>query len=137
MATEGSVYQRKDGRWCAQYRDAKGKVRHLYRKSEAKQALKDRDQGIVPPSKMTVDALLDEWLDELKVNVSRRTWFNRESLVRVDVRTTPGDTRLSKLDAKSVRGLYRAKLADGLSSGTVKRIHVIINQAMRHTVSSK
>ena len=31
MATEGSVYQRKDGRWVGQYRDAKGKVRYLYR----------------------------------------------------------------------------------------------------------
>ncbi len=56
MATEGSVYQRNgDGRWVAQHHDAKGRVRYLYRKSksEAKQALrealKDRDEGIVPP----------------------------------------------------------------------------------------
>ncbi len=43
MATEGSVYQRKDGRWCAQYRDAKDKVRYIYRKTkqEAKKALRE------------------------------------------------------------------------------------------------
>jgi hypothetical protein len=35
MTAEGSVYQRKDERWVAQYTDAKGKVRYLYRKSEA------------------------------------------------------------------------------------------------------
>ena len=29
MGNEGSVYQRKDGRWVAQYRDAKDKVLHL------------------------------------------------------------------------------------------------------------
>jgi hypothetical protein len=65
MATEGSVYQRgKDGRWVAQYRDASGKVRYLYRKTkaEAKQALRealtDRDNGIIPASKMTVEIYL-------------------------------------------------------------------------------
>jgi hypothetical protein len=59
MASEGSVYQRKDGRWVAQYTDARGKTRYPYRKSkgEAKdalwEALRDRDDGIVPPSKIT------------------------------------------------------------------------------------
>ena len=31
MPTEGSVYLRKDGRYCAQYTDATGKARYLYR----------------------------------------------------------------------------------------------------------
>ena len=143
MALEGSVYQRKDGCWCGQYRDARGQVRYLYRKSKGgakqalRQALKDRDDGIIPPSKMTVGALLDEWLEELRDNVSRRTWLNRESLVRLHIKPTIGDSRQSKLDAKSVRNLYRAKLADGLSSGTAKRLHIILNQAMRHAVSVK
>jgi hypothetical protein len=50
MATEGSVYQRKDGRWVAQYRDAKDKVRYVYRKTKAeakkalREALQDRDE---------------------------------------------------------------------------------------------
>ena len=67
MATEGSVYQRKDGRWCAQYRDAKVKTRYIYRKTkaEAKQALRealtDREEGILPPSKITVGIYLDGW----------------------------------------------------------------------------
>ena len=61
MPTEGSVYQRKsDGRWVAQHKDARGKTRYFYRKSkgEAKEALRealrDGDDGIVPPSKMTL-----------------------------------------------------------------------------------
>lgn len=43
MGADGSVYQRKDGRWVDQYRDAGGKVRYIYRKSrgKAKQALRD------------------------------------------------------------------------------------------------
>ena len=69
--SEGTVFQRSDGRWCAKYKDIRGKWKYLYRKSkgEAKralrQALKDRDEGIVPPSKMTVGALLDEWIEDI------------------------------------------------------------------------
>jgi hypothetical protein len=60
MTAEGSVYQRKDGRWVAQYRDAKDKVRYIYRRSKAearkalREALKDRDDGYVPADKLTV-----------------------------------------------------------------------------------
>jgi predicted negative regulator of RcsB-dependent stress response len=63
---KGSVYQRKDGRWVAQYADAKGKTRYLYRKTKAeakkalRQALKDRDDGYVPADKLTVGKYLDE-----------------------------------------------------------------------------
>jgi hypothetical protein len=36
MTAEGSVYRRKDGRWVAQYKDARGKVRYVYRKTKGK-----------------------------------------------------------------------------------------------------
>jgi hypothetical protein len=57
--SEGSVFVRADGRTCAKYTDAKGKTRYLYAKTKPevrrklRQALRDRDEGIIPPSKMT------------------------------------------------------------------------------------
>jgi hypothetical protein len=74
--SEGSVFLRADGKWCAKYKDATGKWRYLYRKTKAeakkalRQALKDRDEGIIPPSKMTVGALLDEWIADIQNDVS-------------------------------------------------------------------
>jgi len=82
MTAEGSVYQRKGERWVAQYTDAEGKVRHLYRKSEAearkalREALRDRDDNMVPAAKMTVCNVLDEWLEVRQKAISRRTWMN-------------------------------------------------------------
>jgi integrase len=79
MTAEGSFYQRKDGRWVAQYKGLKGKTRYLYRKTktEAKkalrQALKDRDDGYVPADKLTAGLYLDEWMDERRQTVSSRT----------------------------------------------------------------
>src|SRR5215210_3039647 len=97
--SEGSVFQRKDGRWCAKYDDASGKTRYLYRKTKVKakqalrQALKDRDEGIVPTRKITVGALLDQWLNDIKDDVSLRTWLNRESIVRTHLKPTLGSKK--------------------------------------------
>jgi hypothetical protein len=58
VTPEGSVYQRKDGRWCAQYKDAKDKTRYIYRRTKAeakkalREALRDRGDNIIPPSKI-------------------------------------------------------------------------------------
>jgi len=143
MATEGSVYLRKVGRYCAQYTDATGKARYLYRKTknEAKlalrEALKDRDDGITPPSKITVAAMLDSWLEDIRDTVSYRTWINQELIVRRHLKPNIGATKLARLDARAIRGLYRDKLAEGLCSGTVKRIHTTLNQAMQEAVRCK
>jgi hypothetical protein len=77
---EGAVYRRKDGRWVAQYRDARGKVRYVYRKSrgEAKKALRealaDRDEGYVPADKLTVGLYVEGWMEDRRDTVSARTW---------------------------------------------------------------
>lgn len=141
--SEGSVFQRKDGSWCGKWKDATGKWRYLYRKTKAeskaalRKALQDRDEGIVPASKLNVDVLLDEWLDELAATVSYRAWLNRESLVRIHIKPTIGAKKLAKLNHKDIQGIYRAKIAEGLAPSTVKRIHVLLNQFLKVAVRRK
>lgn len=143
MTAEGSLYKRKDGRWCGQYRDARGKVRYLYRKTknEAKKALRealqDRDDNIVPADKLTVSLYLDEWMDERKNTIGRRTWRVQESLVRNRIKPYIGDQRISKLTAKDVREMYRHLTRGGLSASTVGTVHALIKQAMRDAVREK
>jgi integrase len=143
MATEGSVYQRKDGRWVAQYRDAKDKVRYIYRKTKAeakkalREALADRDEGFVPAEKLTVGQYLEEWMDERKNTVSARTWRVQESMLRNRVTAHIGDKKLCKLSGKDVRGMYRSLLADGLTPSTVSNLHAIFKQSLRDAVRDK
>ena len=33
--SEGSIYKRKDGRWCGKYTDANGETRYVYAKTKA------------------------------------------------------------------------------------------------------
>src|SRR5215211_1998758 len=144
MATEGSIYQRKsDGRWVAQYRDAKDKVRYIYRKSRQdaktalREALQDRDEGFVPADKLTVGQYLEEWMDERKNTVSYRTWRVQESMLRNRVKGHIGDKRLCKLSAKDIRQMYRSLLADGLTPSTIGRIHAVLKQSIREGLREK
>src|SRR5215204_1201811 len=143
MTAEGSVYQRKDGRWVAQYRDAKDKVRYIYRRSKADarkalgDALRDRDEGYVPADKLTVDVYLDRWMEERHTTVSGRTWRVQESMLRNRVKPHIGDVRLSKLSPADVRAMYRRLLSDGLTPSTVGNVHVILKQALRDAVRDR
>src|SRR5918999_2761268 len=143
MTAEGSVYRRKDGRWVAQYKDAIGKVRYVYRKTrgEAKkalrEALRDRDEGYLPADMLTVGLYLDGWMDERRTTVSSSTWRVQESMVRNRVNPYIGDVRLCKLSSADVRGMYRRLLSDGLTPSTVGRVHAILKQAMRDAVRDK
>jgi integrase len=137
--SEGSVFQRADGRWAAKYRDPSGKWRYLYRKSKGearkalRQALKERDEGVNPTS-ITVVAFLDSWLVDMRDAVGHRTWLNHEGIVRLHLKPTIGVKRLAKLTPKEVHGLYRTKLAEGLSTGRVRRIHVTLSRALKDAV---
>jgi integrase len=118
------------------------KTRYIYCKSkgEAKQALrealKDRDDGIVPPSKMTVGIYLDEWLEDRRETISPRTWKNQESILRCYVTAHIGSQWLSKLSGKDVTRLYRQMLVEGLAASTVGQVHVLLKQAMKDAVRS-
>jgi integrase len=141
--SEGSVFVRADGRACAKYTDAKGKTHYLYAKTKPevrrklRQALRDRDEGIIPPSKRTVSKLLDEWLEDMRDDVSRRTWMTREGFVRNHIKPAIGTKKLSTLTAEDARRLYRQKSRQGLASSSVRRIHEILNQALREAVRLK
>ncbi len=127
----GSVYQRKDKRWCAQYVDADGRNRYLYRvtKREAKQALrealKDRDDGI-SPSKLTVNDVLTQWLQESKTEVSARTLDNREYLIRVHFSPHPiASTKLANLNQDQIRSYLDSKRK--LAPSTRNKLLAILN----------
>jgi integrase len=79
-------------------------------------------------------AFLDSCLEDIRDVVSHRTWLNHEGIVRLHLQPTIGAKRLAKLTPKDVHGLYRIKLADGLSPGRVRRIHVTLSRALKNAV---
>lgn len=142
--SQGSVYQRKsDQKWCAKYKDPSGNRKYLYRMTKAearaalRQALADRDAGMVPASKMTVGMLLDQFLEELNDTVSERTWLNRQSLIRNHLKPAIGNTKLSQLSYRDIQRLYKDLTAKGLAPSSIERIHILLNQVLNVAVKRK
>lgn len=141
--SEGSIYKRKDGYWVAKYKDAAGQWKYLYRRTKGearkalREALKNRDEGIVPATNITLNDLLDSWLEDMEGTVSRRTMVHRESIYRVHVKTSIGRQRVSKLSHKDFARLYRNKLSEGLKSSTVKCIHALLKQCFGDALRRK
>jgi hypothetical protein len=140
--SEGSVFRRQDGKWCGKYKDADGRYRYVYRKSKSevrlalREAIENRDDGLISSDNLTVGLLLDQWLEDIRDTISDRTWINQELIIRLHLKPHIGNKKLSKLTPEDVRTLYRIKLSE-LSRGTVKRMHTILNQALREAVTSK
>ena len=86
---------------------------------------------------MTVAALLDEWLEDMRSAVSRRYHVNIESIVRRHLKPCVGDAKLARLDAQAARNLHKRKSAEGLRPSTVRRIHDTLEQAVRFAVRRK
>jgi integrase len=157
----GTIRQRKDGRWEARYtvgRDpgtGKQIQRSIYGESE-KEVLKqlqavqvDLTNGTyTEPSKMTVGAWLDIWIEEYTKNVKDTTKRAYMDNVRLHIKPTLGAIKIQKLNAHTVQSFYnklaesdRAKqkgqkkeAPDGLSAKTIRNIHAILHKALKQAV---
>src|SRR5215211_8891774 len=144
---EGSIYQRKDGRWVGQYtvHTAKGpKYCYIYGKTRKEVAEKltkrmaDRDSGLIfDAGKMTLGEYLDRWLsDSVKGTVRVSTYERHEAIIRLHIKPSIGRVGLKKLTPAHVRGLYSEKLDSGLlSPATVRKIHSTLHKALSQAVS--
>ncbi len=143
---EGSIYQRKDGRWVGQYLvyTAKGpKYRYIYGKTrqavaeKLTKAMADRDGGLVyEAGNLTIGAYLDQWLNNsVRDSVRQRTWERYEQIVRVHLKPTLGRIKLKGLTPTQIRSLYREKLDSSLAPRTVQYIHTTLHKALKDAVT--
>jgi integrase len=109
-------------------------------KKEAQTALNawlpDKDRGtLVQPSRMTLNAYLDEWLTKAaKARLRPRTYVEYEKLLKRYVRPALGSMRLSAISPLHVQGLYTDLQAKGLAPKTVRHVHTTLHRALRQAV---
>lgn len=91
--------------------------------------------GYVVPANMTVGQLLDRWLrDWAADNVGPTTRARYESIVRVHLKPEFEHTPIARLHPLMVNDLYAKKREAGLSSATIRLIHVVLHSAMAAAV---
>src|SRR5215207_2724180 len=105
---EGSIYQRRDGRWVGQYLvyTSKGpKYRYIYGKTRADvskkltKAMADRDGGLVfDAGALTVGEYLGRWLSDSSRGTVRISTFERhEQIIRGHLTPALGRVKLKTL----------------------------------------
>lgn len=137
---EGSIFQRKDGRYVGQYHDGI-KRRYIYgREKETvrrklNKAIGDRDNGVVYDSEnLSVGEYIPRWLESIRDNVGHSTYIRYEQLCRLHIQPTLGSIKLDKLSPLQLSSFYRSKLDSGLSARSVEYLHVTLYKALKQAV---
>src|SRR5262245_25870256 len=102
---EGTLYQRKDGRWEASYRAVDGKKKSLYAATQEEarrrlaQAISERDRGLpaARDERQTLAAYLTSWLAMVKSQVRDSGYISYEKRVRLYITPRLGRVKLAHL----------------------------------------
>jgi len=139
---EGSIYQRKDGRWAASVTLEGRKRKTYYGKTrrevqeQLKIALHEQQQGVlVAGPQQKVEQFVTHWLEDVhKHTVRPRTYERYEAMVRLHIIPGIGHHQLQKLSPQHLQALYAKKLDEGLSPTTISGIHKMLHLALKKAV---
>lgn len=139
---EGSIYQRKDGRWTAtitlEAKAGKRQRRSFYGKTRAevakklRDAQKHRDEGApVVSGRLTFARLADQWLETIRPSIRESTWNRYEGLLRLHAVPELGKLPVVKIGPAELSELYARKVASGLSPMSVRHLHAVLHSLFR------
>jgi integrase len=143
---DGSIWQRKDGRWCAGYfvpTPAGGRLRkYVYGTSrddvraKLTEIIRNVDQGVpVPVGKLTVAEYLADWLAQVAEHrVRPSTLAAYESNIRLHIAPRIGKRQLGKLSARQVRAMLDGMRKDGAKPRSIQYVHATLRAALEHAV---
>ena len=142
---EGSVYQRKDGRWVAAISLPDGRRKSFYGKTQREvltkktKALRDLQLGIAPADdRLTVKQYMWSWLESRKVSSKKSlrytTLRDYESRIRLYIEPNLGSIRLSKLTPEDVERMLAKMRDEGLSARTCQYVHAVLRTALQTAV---
>jgi integrase len=139
---EGSIYQRKDGRWAADISLEDGKRKTFYGKTrkevqaQLKTALHQQQEGmLVVAPQQKVGPFLTHWLEDVhKYKVRPRTYEKYESMLRLHLVPGIGHLQLQKLAPQHLQRFYAKKLEEGLSPTSVIGLHKVLHLALEKAV---
>jgi integrase len=136
---DGSIYQRKDGRWCGALTLPDGTVKRYYSRDRQEvqrrltNALQKRNDGlpIVVNEQLTVEQLLTQWLETaVKPRVRASTFRGYESKIRTHILPALGTLRISHLTPQRLQAFLNERHRSGLSERTTGHLRDILRTAL-------
>ncbi len=137
---EGSIYQRKDGRWVASIvlEDHSRKYYYGETRKEAYDKLKkaqyEQQQGMLATGpQQTVKQYLEYWLEDVhKAKIRLTTYEEYRTTLNNHLIPGLGHIRLQKLTTQQIQSFYAKKQKEGFSAHRVKTIHAVLHTALEH-----
>jgi integrase len=145
--SEGSIYERGDGRWAASvdlgFIDGRRVRKTFYgatRKAVAGKladALGRQQRGAVVKTndQLSVETYLDRWLENVSVRAKTKRQY--EQVVRLYLKPAIGPVRLARLDPDQVRSLVLGLERRGLSTRTATLARDVLRIALGQAVSDQ
>ncbi|HVB60105.1 MAG TPA: tyrosine-type recombinase/integrase [Ktedonobacteraceae bacterium] len=140
---EGSIYQRKDGRWVAGITLEYGKRKYFYGdtrrevQEKLKVALREQQQGTLATGpQQTLKAYLEQWIEQVhKPPIIRVSTYGKYRVV-VYQHLIPGlgHIQLQKLTPQHLQSFYTKELDGGLSAGSVRMFHTVLHEALENAM---
>ncbi|ACO46016.1 site-specific integrase [Deinococcus deserti] len=96
--------------------------------------LEAKGQGVSADPGMTVNTLIEEWLDGKAQEVSARTASIYRGVFLRHIRPRIGGTKVRALDAARLKGFYTDLRRDTDLERTRVQIHLVLRQALDHAV---
>lgn len=139
---EGSIHQRKDGRWVGSahmgYEPGRRVRKHVFGKTRAevveklKPLLKARDdQRPVPDARLKLGTFLRTWLEDVaRPSIRASTYSSYHDIVELHLVPGLGHIRLAKLSPADVQAFLVHKQASGLSASRVHYLHRVLRRAL-------
>lgn len=139
---EGSIYQRKDGRWVAKYKSVnmlKPCVVYAKSESEAKRKLrelkKDAAKGLVKSTSRRFGDYADQWLYTFKLHSVVDSSFDKyESAYLTHIKPAFGKMQLASIHSEQLQKLLVEK-SQTLSLTVVKIIYIILSEIFSYAHS--
>jgi integrase len=139
---EGSIYQRKDGRWVAsivlenhQRKDIYGKTRKEVQE-KLRVALNDKKQGTLGTgASVKLGAYLIDWLDNVHKSTIRMTTYTQyHSIIKAHIIPALGHVTVQKLTVQMIQTFYTKKIESGATHSRVMGIHAVLHKALDDAV---
>ncbi len=139
---EGTIYQRKDGRWTAAITLEDHKRKTFYGKTrrevleKLKIALREQQQGTLATGpQQSLKTYLERWLEQVyKPSVKLGSYRQYRVVVTKHLIPGLGSVSLQKLTPEKIQAFYAQKLDEGKSPKTIQLIHAVLHQALENAV---
>jgi integrase len=100
------------------------------------QILRERDEGIVvEPTKLTLDAFLDRWLEVVEHRVRPVTLLSYTDQLKNHIRPALGERQIRSINGLALQAVYAQMLDDGLSARSVRYTHSILKNAFKQAIA--